>query len=121
MSRQTPEARADYYRRNRVSIVAKRAAYRERNPERVREQMRAGNRKYQYGVTRETYDAILFSQNNLCAICLGPQQPRMGALCVDHCHVTGVVRGLLCSKCNTAIGLLMDDPAIISGASEYVS
>lgn len=41
-------------------------------------------------------------------------------LAVDHCHENGHVRGLLCSSCNTAIGLLRDDPAILRSAIAYL-
>jgi Autographiviridae endonuclease VII len=45
----------------------------------------------------------------------------MGLLCVDHDHVSGHVRGLLCGQCNAAVGLLLDDPQIINRAADYVA
>ncbi len=41
-------------------------------------------------------------------------------LVIDHCHSTGAIRGLLCSNCNTAIGLLSDNPEIIRKAADYL-
>ena len=57
-------------------------------------------------------------QNNLCAICKSPEKHKRFAL--DHNHVTGKVRGLLCQQCNMAIGLLKDDPKIVRAAAEYI-
>lgn len=57
-----------------------------------------------YGITPEDYDAIFSSQRGRCAICGRHQSDLIKALFVDHDHQTGRVRGLLCYKCNTAIG-----------------
>lgn len=55
-----------------------------------------------YGITVEEYEQKFAEQNGLCAICDQPQPERL--LAVDHDHITGQVRGLLCSKCNLMIG-----------------
>lgn len=67
-----------------------------------------------YGITTEEYEVMLLEQGNVCAICLKPESRRTGKetidkLSVDHCHETGVVRGLLCHKCNSGIGFLGDN------------
>lgn len=59
-----------------------------------------------YGLTLEQYNAMLSSQNNMCFIC---QVPSPRPLAVDHNHITGKVRGLLCDNCNRALGLLKVD------------
>ncbi|MBM4575291.1 hypothetical protein GS415_00700 [Rhodococcus hoagii] len=65
------------------------------------------------------YDALLEEQGGACAIChLPPADGR--PLVVDHCHTSLEVRGLLCSQCNAAIGLLMDSPSVIDSAAAYV-
>lgn len=63
------------------------------------------------------YRAMVEAQGGLCAICGGSQKHR---LAVDHCHTTNVVRGLLCHRCNTAIGLLRDDVELLTRAREYL-
>lgn len=64
---------------------------------------------------------MLFVQNYTCAICHRELQELEHGLVVDHDHVTGKVRALLCGNCNTALGLLGDDVARIHRAAEYVS
>lgn len=56
-----------------------------------------------YGLTPEDYDKMLLSQNGVCAICGSEPGGRWKRLFVDHDHVTGAVRGLLCHLCNTAL------------------
>ena len=70
-----------------------------------------------YGLSRDEHRALLAEQNGVCAVC---KLPSRRALCVDHCHATGEVRGLLCDKCNTALGLLGDDSARMRAAGAYV-
>ncbi len=76
----------------------------------------AGSMLYRFGVTQDEYLRLLEIQGGGCAIC-GVQQER---LCVDHDHVSGRVRGLLCGKCNRGIGLLGDSVSAMHSASEYL-
>lgn len=70
-----------------------------------------------FGITEDQYNQMLEKQLGLCAICHKPDTIK---LAVDHCHETGKVRGLLCKRCNMAIGLLDDDPDRIISAALYV-
>jgi Autographiviridae endonuclease VII len=83
------------------------------------------NRKYKlkmlYGITPEQYNYLSRSQNYGCAICSRKEsEERHGFLHVDHDKVTGAVRGLLCSKCNLALGLLQEDVDIAKEAFKYL-
>lgn len=72
-----------------------------------------------YGITLATYLAMHEEQGGLCKICESP--PSDGKdLGVDHCHATGKVRGLLCGRCNLAIGLLDDSITRLKSAQEYL-
>jgi hypothetical protein len=71
-----------------------------------------------YGITLEQYDDILASQGGGCAIC--GVKPGNKHLAVDHCHKNNVVRGLLCHRCNAAIGLLKDMPGLCIRAATYL-
>jgi hypothetical protein len=72
-----------------------------------------------YGMTVEDYNSLLNSQNEVCAICSQPCKTKKG-LAVDHNHITGKIRGLLCANCNGAIGMLQEDPDIIEKAKQYI-
>lgn len=83
-----------------------------------------------YGITPEQYAGLFEAQGHCCAICkvdeLGGKHkdnPNRSDWnwCVDHDHVTGQVRGLLCETCNRAIGLFKDNPEIIANAARYVA
>lgn len=77
----------------------------------------------EFGLTLEAFDALAASQGGLCAICRRP--PHGGkngqVLHVDHDHETGVVRGLLCGPCNTALGLLAEDHERIDRVIHYLT
>lgn len=75
-----------------------------------------------YGITSTDYAALLDRQDNRCAICRrSAEEINMDRrLSVDHDHATGAVRGLLCHPCNSAIGLLQEDPAVLAAAIEYL-
>ncbi len=74
-----------------------------------------------HGITLEQYDTMFDAQDGRCAIC-GTDNPRGpgNILHVDHCHNTGVVRGLLCHHCNIGIGNLGDDPKRVMDAAVYL-
>jgi hypothetical protein len=82
-----------------------------------RERHAGARRKTIYGLSAEHHRRLVEQQNGVCAIC---KRPSRRALCVDHCHATRVVRGLLCDKCNTALGLLGDDAGRIQAAAAYL-
>jgi hypothetical protein len=73
-------------------------------------------RARRYGLSLEEFRAILERQGNACAIC-----KRSGVrLYIDHCHVTRMVRCLLCGKCNTGLGFFSDDPDRLRAAADYL-
>ena len=76
-------------------------------------------RNARYGLTAEKYEELLAEQDGRCAICRREPTGRQG-LCTDHCHATGQVRGLLCVPCNTTLGNMKDDPALLRVAAEYL-
>ncbi len=82
------------------------------------------NQLRRYGLTIDSYEALLQAQGRACAIC-GDTNPknyrgRNESFCVDHDHVTGKVRGLLCNLCNNGIGALGDDPERVRAALAYL-
>lgn len=74
--------------------------------------------KQTYGITIEEYEARYDEQGGKCGCCGNTQERKR--LFVDHCHSTGKIRGLLCGRCNTAIGLLGDNTEGVTRAIEYL-
>jgi hypothetical protein len=80
---------------------------------------RSKHLKRTYGMAPEAYLVLFETQNGVCAACSrsettnDPRTKQIKNLQVDHCHTTGKVRALLCQECNSALGLLHDDPARI--------
>jgi hypothetical protein len=78
-------------------------------------------RMRQTGWSPEAYEKAFILQNGTCAICkTALNSSRYSRLAADHCHKTKKLRGLLCTSCNTALGLLKDSPERIKAALEYV-
>ena len=75
--------------------------------------------KRDYNITYNQYMEILASQNNVCAICNKPC-PTGNRLSIDHCHSTGKIRGLLCTKCNPGLGYFSDDISLLYKAADYL-
>lgn len=72
-----------------------------------------------YGITLQQYDALFDAQDGACAICAG--RPRTQRLAVDHDHRTGMVRGLLCKRCNhKMLGGSGDNPDLLRRAAVYL-
>ncbi len=72
--------------------------------EQIKERARAKRLLDNYKLTIEQYDAIFAYQNGVCYACGQPEPVKGRRLSVDHCHKTGLVRGLLCSRCNPLLG-----------------
>lgn len=100
--------------------------YRKKHPEpeakvnKTRDEINHKSRMKKYGVTPEWYQEQFIKQEGKCAICGKHQSELDKALCVDHNHETGEVRGLLCSKCNAAIGSLGDSVNLLRAAITYL-
>jgi hypothetical protein len=89
-----------------------------------KKRLRRAQLKCAYALSEADYQALLILQNSVCAICHCPETRTHSAktdpLVVDHDHTTGKVRGLLCHRCNTALGLMKDDVARLLSAVAYL-
>jgi len=126
----------EYYKKNSVHLSLLNKRYRDnRSPEKVAEQKEylarwyreneartyATHIKYHYGITVEERERLLTLQGGHCAICPRKDSDIKGRrLHVDHCHKTKRVRGLLCTRCNLAIGQMEDDPDRLRRAADYI-
>ena len=74
-----------------------------------------------YGMSEQEFENISAAQGYKCRICArSASKERYEKLSIDHCHSTGVVRGLLCLRCNTALGKFQDDPRVLLRAAQYL-
>jgi hypothetical protein len=92
-----------WYQNNKARAIATRRAYRWR---------------HEYGVSPEQVELMRVAQNNRCGSCFenfGTETPS-----VDHCHTSGEVRGLLCTKCNLGIGHFQDSPTRMRQGADYI-
>lgn len=127
---------------NRDTSRAASRSWREKNPERVkasiarwhiinaeyraeyqkaeyRRTRRATHLQNKFGISEEQYAAMLVVQKGHCALCPWPDLPEK-RLAVDHNHITGKIRALLCADCNRGLGLLGDDADRLRAAAEYL-
>jgi uncharacterized Zn finger protein (UPF0148 family) len=124
--------------RKRATDVAKKHRWQAANPERAREIWNKSNRKRladpvyiarkrveavfrKYGLTPEQLAEMIAAQDGKCAICGGPPRGPGDRLHIDHCHESGMVRGLLCGKCNTLLGLADHEPERFLAAVRYLT
>lgn len=96
-----------------------------RNYEKRKDEINLSSKTRRYGIKPEQYKEILENQGGVCAICRRPEEgkSKLGnekTLAVDHCHVTGKIRGLLCSKCNPGLGQFEDNINLLQAAIEYL-
>lgn len=76
--------------------------------------------KRKYGISKEEYDLLYDKQKGCCAICGRHQSELKVALCVDHDHATGKIRGLLCKNCNLLLGYAEDSRGVLIKAMQYL-
>lgn len=112
----------EWRKKNREKCCQATANWRARNP--TYESSR--KLKERYGITPEQYEEMFTIQEGKCAICGSEETARhnhsneVQKLAVDHCHITGKIRALLCQDCNRGLGKFKDDPARLIQAAEYV-
>ena len=90
-----------------------------------KDKLRATYKLRTYGLTEQDWDYLWNKQNGQCSICLTELQGSYAGdtpgTAIDHDHKTGLVRGLLCTRCNLGIGFLKDDANIVQRAWEYLN
>lgn len=106
----------------RAKLIDKK--YYKKNKKIIQLRNRKARLKINYGLNIADYDELLTKQRKVCAIC-GKKETRKDQfgicrLSIDHCHTTGKVRGLLCSKCNNGLARFKDDPKLLVAAANYL-
>lgn len=107
--------------RNREKHAAISKIWSDKNIHRRRELSRKCNLKRMYGIDQAEYNRMFEEQDGKCAICsTATPTGKWKVFAVDHCHETGLIRGLLCNECNRGIGLLGDNPDRLLKAVDYL-
>jgi len=122
--------------RDKIKVAANNKAYKAKHKKRlaIRNKELKQNTKYhrkdsyvdkqlqrKYGITLEQYNTMLEQQGYECGICGIHQDDLKRRMCVDHNHTTNIVRGLLCDRCNMALGHLSDDIDTLKNAINYLN
>ena len=126
---------AEWYAANRARAIADSRKWALANKERVRENQkrwreanrekhRQANTKYRlkklYGLTPQAWQRMFDAQGCVCKCCGSPEAKAKNGWHVDHCHESGLVRGILCQQCNVMIGCAADDPVTLIKGAEYL-
>lgn len=116
----------EYANNNRDLIKARNAAKAEQrkayyqSPKGI-ESSRRAHLKRKYGITLEEYNEMSEKQNHVCDICGTEEMNNKNkVLCVDHNHISGEIRGLLCGNCNLGLGNLQDSKELLIKAIKYL-
>lgn len=121
-----------YYLAHKDEVLARNRAYQASHKEDISkktkayllthtEERRQAKRLYYYGISRASFNSILDEQGGVCGVCKKSHWGgRHGTPHVDHDHKTGRVRGILCQKCNIALGMVDDNPSIARSLANYL-
>lgn len=125
------QKRADkaYYERHRDRLLEEKREYRATHKDAIKkskerwyaehpEYRKEYQLRYKYGMTPAEFSAMLSLQDGKCAVCGTTEWGTRGPV-VDHDHKTGMVRGILCSRCNVAAGMIDDNPETATALAEY--
>ena len=108
--------RKEYYFKNKEHFLARAKTWSLNNKDKIRE----NKLKTKYNLTLDKYNKMLSDQKNCCKGCGEHESNFTKGLFVDHNHKTNKVRSLLCTNCNTIIGLANEDTAKLDKLIEYI-
>lgn len=117
----------EWRRKNPEKVKQYRQTYKERHPEKYTEKNFRTKVYFlrQVNLTFDEFKKLLIKQKMVCAICGKPESSKhqsgtIRLLSIDHCHKTNKVRGLLCKKCNSGLGMFGDDITLVEKAVKYL-
>lgn len=106
--------------RHAAKIAARNKRYAARHPDRIKATA-ARKRLKKYGLTFDSYNALIERQFGRCVLCQTEITEIDPALIhIDHCHTTGLVRGVLCVRCNSLLGFAKEDVTTLQRAIAYL-
>jgi Recombination endonuclease VII len=110
-----------YYKAHKEKLLALGKAHYKANKARMNLQSKTNHLRRRYGLTPDECNQMLQGCDGRCPLCKTPftelwnEQPQ-----IDHCHKTGVVRGILCRACNQGLGLFKDNPKLLRAGARYL-
>jgi len=114
-NKQATKSSREWRSRNKKSVIEASRRWQKKNPEKVKEYSRRRKLR-QYGMSKSDFDVLFVSQNGLCAIC----SKELTRPHIDHDHISGLVRGILCSSCNLMLGHAEDSTEVLMSAAKYL-
>jgi len=109
-----------YSKKNRTKILQYQKSYKQKNKIKIVKNSAKHGLRYrlmaEYGLTVFDYNKMKRAQNNRCAICRKKKK-----LYVDHNHSSKIIRGLLCSQCNSVLGYSFDSKEILTSSIKYLT
>lgn len=119
------------YAANREKLIEQTRNWRDANLDKIRkyskqysidnkQKIKSAALLRKYGITLKQYNDMLEIQSGKCSVCGELFSDKEQKLVVDHCHKTGRVRGLLCSRCNVALGFARDCPHVLRSLADYI-
>ncbi len=111
---------SEYYEKNKERIKKNNKNYYERNKEAYVKRTSAYARQKKYNLSIEEIKSLFDQQQGMCAICSSALNFENRHTHVDHCHTTGLVRGILCSPCNHGLGRFKDNIDVLKQAIKYL-
>lgn len=120
------EASRQWYIENKEKRIAQSLQWQADNLQRAKaaqkrySKRKADNKRLRkYNVSRAGFEYLKDQQGKVCAICKASFES-LNRVCIDHCHTTEVVRGILCSHCNSGLGFFRDNAQFLSAAITYL-
>ena len=96
--------------------------WRKDNPQKARRTDHSYRTQKKYGISRDQYEKLMERHQDGCALCgAKTANGKTQHLNVDHNHNTNAVRGLLCTRCNTVLGLVKEDMSLLSRMIQYLN
>ena len=112
----------EYQQANKEKINSWHKEYYQANKEKIAARIKEYKLKKKYGITLKEKKAMLKKQNNKCKICSFKfnENNFKSTSCIDHCHTTNKIRGLLCRSCNVGLGHFKDNTNLLTTAITYL-
>ena len=110
----------EWYLKNKDLVRSKAKEIYHKHKDKIKINSRKNHLLRKFKMSIDEYNTKLIQQNNRCKICEKSSTDEINNFAVDHCHSTGVVRGLLCRSCNTGIGKLKDSIELLKKAQLYI-